>query len=48
MAQNKSHLEQNLLAKRHRDNIMIFAIAEKRHAIADIPDYLALFAINRG
>ncbi len=41
-------LEQNSLAKRHRDIIVISAMAEKRSAIADISSFLALSAINRG
>ena len=45
--QNHPLSRQNLIAKRDRGNIMIFAIAKKQLAIADIPGNLVLSAINR-
>ena len=41
-------LQQNPLAKRHRAIIVISAMAEKRPAIANIPDDLSIFVISRG
>jgi hypothetical protein len=48
MTQHHPYSQQFCLQQSHRDNIIFAAMAEKRRAIADIAEYLALSAINLG
>ena len=48
MGRHHPRSQQNPLAKHHRAIIVISAMVEKRRAIANIHDRLAMFVVNNG